>query len=103
MDLSPLLLRVQRAAAAAAPSEETVGSLLHLALGGGEEATPLELEAGLRALGVCICGMEVRELLDFYEFPGDDTPIIRGSALCAVNDTDPEIGKEAVLQLMEVG
>jgi len=45
--------------------------------------------------------MEVRELLDFYEFPGDDTPIIRGSALCAVNDTDPEIGKDAVLQLME--
>lgn len=45
--------------------------------------------------------MEVRELLDFYEFPGDDTPIIRGSALCAVNDTNPELGKDAVLKLME--
>ena len=45
--------------------------------------------------------MEVRELLDFYEFPGDDIPIVRGSALCAVNGTDDEIGKSAVLQLME--
>jgi len=45
--------------------------------------------------------MEVRELLDFYEFPGDDTPIIRGSALCAVNDTNPELGRDAVLKLME--
>merc|ERR1712185_885162 len=44
--------------------------------------------------------MEVRELLDFYEFPGDDTPVVRGSALCAVNDTDPEIGRDAVLKLM---
>ena len=45
--------------------------------------------------------MEVRELLDFYEFPGDDTPIVRGSALCALNGSNNEIGKEAVLQLME--
>merc|ERR1719424_2108080 len=30
--------------------------------------------------------MEVRELLDFYEFPGDDTPIVQGSALCALDD-----------------
>merc|ERR1719424_2567376 len=44
--------------------------------------------------------MEIRELLDFYEFPGDDTPIVRGSALCAVNGTNPEIGKDAVLELM---
>ena len=71
MDLTPLLLRVQRAAAAAAPSEETVGSLLHLALGGGEEATPLELEAGLRALGVCICGADIHELLEQYGVPFD--------------------------------
>jgi elongation factor Tu len=45
--------------------------------------------------------MEVRELLDKYDFPGDDTPIIRGSALCAVEDRDPELGKDAVLKLME--
>lgn len=45
--------------------------------------------------------MEVRELLDFYEFPGDEVPIVRGSALCAVNDTNPELGKEAVLKLMD--
>lgn len=45
--------------------------------------------------------MEVRELLDKYDFPGDDTPIIRGSALCAVEDRDPEMGKDAIIKLME--
>ena len=45
--------------------------------------------------------MEVRELLSSYEFPGDDIPIIRGSALCALEDKKPEIGKEAILKLME--
>jgi elongation factor Tu len=45
--------------------------------------------------------MEVRELLSSYEFPGDDIPIIRGSALCALEDTNPELGKEAILKLME--
>jgi elongation factor Tu len=45
--------------------------------------------------------MEVRELLSSYQFPGDDIPIIRGSALCALNGTNPEIGREAVLKLME--
>jgi elongation factor Tu len=44
--------------------------------------------------------MEVRELLDFYEFPGDDTPITRGSALAAVNGDNDEIGKNAILELM---
>jgi elongation factor Tu len=44
--------------------------------------------------------MEVRELLDFYEFPGDDIPIIRGSALAAVEDTDEALGKTAVTELM---
>ena len=44
--------------------------------------------------------MEVRELLDKYDFPGDDT-IIRGSALCAVEDRDPEMGKDAIIKLME--
>ncbi|WP_298161988.1 elongation factor Tu [Acidocella sp.] len=44
--------------------------------------------------------MEVRELLSNYGFPGDDIPIIKGSAVCALNDTNPEIGREAVLKLM---
>lgn len=46
--------------------------------------------------------MEIRELLDVYDFNGDDIPIVRGSALCAVNGTNDEIGKQAVLSLMEV-
>jgi len=44
--------------------------------------------------------MEVRELLDFYEFPGDDTPIIRGSALEALNNPEGPWG-EKILELME--
>ncbi|MDE2391056.1 MAG: elongation factor Tu, partial [Rhodospirillales bacterium] len=44
--------------------------------------------------------MEVRELLSNYGFPGDDIPIIKGSAVCALNDTNPEIGEQAVLELM---
>merc|ERR1719253_758210 len=38
--------------------------------------------------------MEVRELLSFYEFPGDDTPIVRGSALAAVEDSDKALGRD---------
>ena len=45
--------------------------------------------------------MEVRELLSKYEFPGDTIPIIRGSALCALEDKDPKIGEEAILALMK--
>jgi len=45
--------------------------------------------------------MEVRELLSSYDFPGDDIPIIKGSAVCALNDKNPEIGREAILKLME--
>jgi len=45
--------------------------------------------------------MEVRELLSSYQFPGDDIPIIRGSALAALNGTNPEIGRESILKLME--
>jgi len=45
--------------------------------------------------------MEIRELLDFYEFNGDDTPIIRGSALAAAEGRDPELGNDRVLELME--
>jgi elongation factor Tu len=44
--------------------------------------------------------MEVRELLSFYQFPGDTIPIVRGSALAAVNGDKPEIGKKAILELM---
>ena len=45
--------------------------------------------------------MEVRELLSSYQFPGDDIPIIRGSALCALEGKNPELGRDAVLKLME--
>ncbi len=45
--------------------------------------------------------MEVRELLSSYQFPGDDIPIIRGSALCALENKNPEIGHDAILKLME--
>src|ERR671918_2377598 len=44
--------------------------------------------------------LEVRELLSKYEFPGDKIPIIKGSALCALEDKDPKLGKDAVLELM---
>ncbi|WP_137177963.1 elongation factor Tu [Roseomonas sp. AR75] len=45
--------------------------------------------------------MEVRELLSSYQFPGADIPVIKGSALCALEDREPEIGEQAVLKLME--
>jgi elongation factor Tu len=45
--------------------------------------------------------MEVRELLTSYQFPGDDIPIIRGSALAALENKTPEIGHDAILKLME--
>lgn len=44
--------------------------------------------------------MTVRELLSFYKYPGDDTAIVRGSALAAATDGDPKLGKEAILALM---
>jgi len=45
--------------------------------------------------------LEVRELLSKYEFPGDTIPIIRGSALCALENKSPELGHDAILKLME--
>src|ERR1700741_1058049 len=45
--------------------------------------------------------LEGRELLTKYEFPGDDIPVVKGSATCALNDEKPEIGKESVLELMK--
>jgi elongation factor Tu len=44
--------------------------------------------------------MEIRELLSDYEFPGDDIPIIAGSALAAMENRDDDIGKESILKLM---
>ena len=44
--------------------------------------------------------LEVRELLSKYDFPGDDIPVVRGSALAALEDKTPEIGRDAVLKLM---
>ena len=45
--------------------------------------------------------MEVRELLSFYKFPGDDIPIIRGSALHALNGTEPKLGRDSIIELMK--
>jgi elongation factor Tu len=44
--------------------------------------------------------MEVRELLSSYQFPGDKIPIVRGSALAALEGKDEKLGKQSVLQLM---
>src|SRR5512143_1244782 len=45
--------------------------------------------------------LEVRELLSSYNFPGDKIPIVRGSALCALEGREPAMGHDAILQLME--
>ena len=45
--------------------------------------------------------MEVREPLSSYQFPGDDIPIVRGSALMALENKNPELGHDAILKLME--
>jgi len=45
--------------------------------------------------------LEIRELLSSYDFPGDDIPIISGSALAALEGRDPEIGEEKILELMK--
>ena len=45
--------------------------------------------------------MEIRELLDAYDFPGDDTPIIIGSALKALEGDDSEIGVPSIIKLIE--
>ena len=44
--------------------------------------------------------MEVRELLSSYQFPGDDIPVIKGSALVTLEDGDPILGEQAVMELM---
>ena len=45
--------------------------------------------------------LEVRELLSVYEFPGDDIPVIRGSALAALEDGDAATGRDSVMELMD--
>src|SRR6476620_1082040 len=45
--------------------------------------------------------LEVRELLSKYEFPGDTIPIIKGSALAALEDSDKTLGHDAILELMK--
>src|SRR5580700_6361952 len=45
--------------------------------------------------------MEVRELLSIYEFPGDDIPIVKGSALAALENRDAAIGQQSINELME--
>src|SRR6202008_4658670 len=45
--------------------------------------------------------LEVRELLSSYKFPGDKIPVIRGSALMALEDKNPELGKQSILKLMQ--
>ena len=45
--------------------------------------------------------MEIRELLTSYDYPGDDIPIVKGSALAAMEGRDPEIGENSIRALME--
>ena len=45
--------------------------------------------------------VEIRDILNEYEFPGDDTPIVKGSALAAVEGRDDEIGKNSIAELMK--
>ena len=45
--------------------------------------------------------MEIRDLLSSYEFPGDEIPIVKGSALAVLEDSDTTIGRDAVLELMK--
>jgi elongation factor Tu len=45
--------------------------------------------------------LEVRELLSSYDFPGDDIPVVQGSALCALDGREEEVGRASILKLME--
>ncbi|WP_294324045.1 GTP-binding protein, partial [uncultured Sphingomonas sp.] len=45
--------------------------------------------------------LEIRELLSSYEFPGDDIPIIKGSATCALSGSNQKLGTDAVMELMQ--
>jgi len=45
--------------------------------------------------------MEIRDLLSSYEFPGDEIPIVKGSALVTLENGDPKVGKESIVELMK--
>jgi len=45
--------------------------------------------------------LEVRELLSSYDFPGDDIPVVQGSALCALDGREDGVGRDSILKLME--
>lgn len=45
--------------------------------------------------------LEIRELLEEYKFDADNVPFVRGSALCALNDTKPEVGEQGILNLVK--
>jgi len=45
--------------------------------------------------------MEIRDLLSSYEFPGDEIPIVKGSALVTLENGDPKVGKESIIELMK--
>ena len=45
--------------------------------------------------------MEIRELLSKYKFPGDKVPVVKGSALCALENKDEKLGKDAIIELMK--
>src|SRR4051812_4307071 len=45
--------------------------------------------------------LEVRELLSSYDYPGDDIPVVKGSALCALEERDAKLGHDAILELMK--
>lgn len=45
--------------------------------------------------------LEIRDLLSYYDFPGDEVPVIRGSALCALNGENKELGEDSIHALME--
>merc|ERR1712176_1619339 len=46
--------------------------------------------------------MEIKELLDHYEFDSENIPFIRGSALCALEDKNDELGKESIIKLADI-
>ena len=50
---------------------------------------------------IALVEMEIRELLSSYNFPGDDIPVIHGSALCALEGRNPELGSDAIKKLMQ--
>lgn len=45
--------------------------------------------------------MEIREILSKYDYDGDNANIIKGSALAAINDTDPELGENTINELLK--